>query len=77
MEGSSSGSDGPLLCQRLVLASDPSAVVVLDPASYGYQGCSCKAPFRAEASTQDGVTTSLRCVATQVGTMCGVEVLLK
>lgn len=57
-----SGSDGPLQCQRLVLADSPSTEVVLDPSTYGYQGCSCKAPFSAESTVQGGATTSLRCV---------------
>lgn len=57
-----SGSDGPLQCQRLVLAGSPSTEVVLDPSTYGYQGCSCKAPFSAESTVQGGVTTSLHCV---------------
>jgi len=62
VDPSSSSSDGPLQCQQLVLTSNPSARVLLDPSSYGYQGCSCKAPFRAEAEVQGGVTVSLRCV---------------
>jgi hypothetical protein len=57
-----SGSDGPLQCQRLVLAGSPTTEVVLDPSTYGYQGCSCKAPFSADSTVQGGVTTSLQCV---------------
>lgn len=62
-----SGDDGPLLCQRLLLASDQSTEVLLDPSTYGYQGCSCKSPFKAVATSHNGATTSLRCVVNQVG----------
>lgn len=65
-----SGSDGPLLCQRLLLASDRSTEVALDPSTYGYQGCSCKAPFRTESTVQGGVATNMRCVVNQVGVAC-------
>jgi hypothetical protein len=61
-----SGSDGPLLCQRLLLAADRSTEVVLDPSAYDYQGCSCKAPFRAESTVLGGMITNMRCVVNQV-----------
>lgn len=67
---SDSSSDGPLLCQRVVVAAQPSSEVLLDPSSYGYQGCSCRPPFKAVSSSAD----SLRCalgsqVRTEVGAL--------
>lgn len=62
-----SDSPGLLQCQQLVLAANPKADVLLNPSTYGYQGCSCGAGFKAATTTQEGVVTNLRCVESQVG----------
>jgi hypothetical protein len=59
-----------LLCQPVVLAGSSSsgsrATVQLDPATYSYQGCYCKAPLTAVTQQQDGWTVSMACAAKQV-----------
>jgi hypothetical protein len=50
-----------------VLSSSPQTQLLADPASYGYDGCSCKAPAVAQSEVQGGITTQLRCVLRQPG----------
>lgn len=66
-----------LLCQQVVLAGSGStsssgssssrpAIVHLDPAIYGYQGCYCTAPLAAVTQQQDGRTVRMACGAKEV-----------
>eukprot|EP00775_Hariotina_reticulata_P002698 gene2698-2998_t len=55
-----------LLCRPLSVVGNPHATVVMDPASYGYQGCYCLPPFDAVMQQGPaGANAVLTCVAQQ------------
>jgi hypothetical protein len=63
-----------LLCRPLSVVGNPKATVVMDPASYGYQGCYCLPPFEAVMQQGTaGVQTVLTCVARQQQVRLGVQ----